>query len=62
MKEAFIGIIVAILLCFLLAAIMQWAWSISMSPVFNLREITYLEAMGFYVLLAASSSTSHKNE
>jgi hypothetical protein len=49
MEPLFLIIPLGIVLFFVLVALFQWLWNITMPQVFNLREITYLQA--FRILL-----------
>ena len=51
MEPVFLLIPLAIIVFFILVAIFQWLWNITMPQVFNLRSITYWQA--FRILLIA---------
>ena len=54
-------ILLGICLLFLAAAILKWLWNITMTQVFNLKEITYWQAFRLLLIAGIIFGGTHFN-
>jgi len=59
MLPVFFIIPIAIVLFFVLVAVFQWLWNITMPQVFDLRTITYWQALRILIIAGILFGGSH---